>query len=114
MTVEKTCPFCMTVSSVEVDEEQYEAYNRGLNIIQAFPKLSLFERELLISGMCFGCQERTFHKPLPQHAEEWGELVGNCECCGAGLYEKMDRGEDGLYHCSCCGESYGREELSAG
>ena len=111
MTVQKQCPFCNNITSVEVDDEQYDAFCKGLDIIAALPDLNAFQRETIKTGMCPSCQEKTFHIPLPEHKDKWGERLGECLCCGQGLYEKIDKTEDGKYQCSLCGESYTREEI---
>lgn len=91
------CPFCGNESSIQVDDKAYEAWQNGKNIQEAFPNLDVFARELLISSMCYSCQEKTFHRPLPWNEAAWGKLVRECDCCGAPVYE-IDKGV-----CAQCG-----------
>ena len=63
----KPCPFCSTVTPVEVDEGHYRRWQedratggRYRHIQNAMPELSADERELLISGTCSKCWERVF------------------------------------------------------
>ena len=109
MVLAQNCPFCGKETTLEVNEESYTAYQNGLEIISAFPDVDVFGREFIITGMCYSCQEKTFHKPLPQHALAWGKLLGECDCCGANIYEKEDLGPDGKYRCATCGETYDKE-----
>ena len=109
MKLEKKCPFCSATSGVEVDESAYANYMAGKNILHAFPKMSKFDRELIISGMCYECQEKTFHTPMPGNEEKWGEMLGSCECCDAPIYSKMDD-KGGYYECGCCGCTYQYED----
>lgn len=87
--VEKKCPFCDKDVSLEVEEEGLDMYNSGVNITQAFPDLSDFDREKIITGMCDDCQSKTWHRPKPGD-DSWGALIGSCPQCDANVYELMD------------------------
>ena len=60
ITLEITCPFCGTVSFVDVLTEDFERYQNGELVQKYFPYLDASERELLISGICFECQKDIF------------------------------------------------------
>lgn len=55
-----TCPFCGKESVVSVFASDYYAWLRSGLVQDAFPYLSAEERELLISGICPECWEKTF------------------------------------------------------
>ena len=56
-----TCPFCGQEHTITVDEWDYELwYFADLPAQKAFPYLSTDEREMLISGICPTCWEKTF------------------------------------------------------
>ena len=56
-----TCPFCGKDHSVVVEEHDYLAWEMGNSLAQdAFPYLSADDREMLISGICPQCWEKTF------------------------------------------------------
>lgn len=112
MKVKKVCPFCGKETELYVNDENYEAFCNGINITEALTDLDLFGREVLISGMCYSCQEKTFHKPLPQHAKAWGEMIGECNFCGTPIYEKEDLTPDGSYKCPQCDEVYQRGDFN--
>lgn len=97
-----SCPFCGTITSMVLTEREMELLVGGASINEEnFPSLGIFDREALITGMCYDCQEATFNKPAPGHEEEWGPMLKECECCGGPLYEK-DR-ISGRLVCKCCG-----------
>ena len=54
------CPFCGHAHEVEVNEMDYWDWQDGELAQNAFPYLSADEREMLISGICPDCWERTF------------------------------------------------------
>lgn len=59
--IECTCPFCEETHIVVVDTIDYIAWENGDVLAQnAFPYLSADEREMLISGICPKCWEKTF------------------------------------------------------
>lgn len=59
-TVTTICPFCGMPHDVEVDFLDFCAWQNGALAQDAFPYLSADEREMLISGICPDCWERTF------------------------------------------------------
>ena len=54
------CPFCGNTVEICVDEKEYEAWENGELVQNAFPSLTPAQRELFISGMCFDCQDVMF------------------------------------------------------
>ena len=58
--VAMTCTFCRKFHLVEVDLEQFEAWQNGELIQNAMPDLTFTEREQLISGLCPKCQAKIF------------------------------------------------------
>lgn len=100
MKVEYECPFCRKQSSLEVDDDAYDRWQNGENVIKAFPKLNAFEREFLITRVCYECQEKIFHCPKPGNEAEWGKRLGECPICGCNLYEKEVK-LDGNNQCKC-------------
>lgn len=54
------CPFCGHAHEVEVNEMDYWDWEDGMCAQDAFPYLSADEREMLITGICPTCWERTF------------------------------------------------------
>lgn len=96
VTLEVTCPMCGGTQVVEMTEVQYDAVESGALCVQdALHDHNAFDRETLISGMCHDCQSKMFNRPKP--GEDWGPILGECDCCGARIYEK-DKGK-----CSQCG-----------
>lgn len=55
-----TCPFCGHVHEIEVNENDYWYWQDGITVQEAFPYLSANEKEMLISGICPTCWEKTF------------------------------------------------------
>ena len=76
MTIEIACPFCGRTTGIEVKEEDYVRWQMGALAQEAFPYLSPSEREVLISGMCFRCQDSIFgaddEDPEDEHEGEAG------------------------------------------
>lgn len=100
-----SCPFCNEATTIKLGA-RLPLYSKGQVTIdeENFPELNNFEREALISGMCFDCQEATFHKPKPGNEKAFGRYIGECECCGAPIWERDEI--DGGYVCTQCGEEF--------
>ena len=94
------CVFCGKIQAVNVDENSYKKWIDGELIQRAMPDLNEFEREALISELCFDCQSKTFNMPKP--GEDWGKQIGTCECCGCDIWEK-DLNKEGPSRCPQCG-----------
>lgn len=58
-----TCPICKGENSVRVDREGMLKYAGGAQIQVAFPNLSASERELLQTGICDPCWNKTMKDP---------------------------------------------------
>jgi hypothetical protein len=54
------CPMCDVEHSVEVGIRELENYENGALAQRAFPKLSITEREQIISHLCPECQKKIF------------------------------------------------------
>lgn len=63
-SVAKVCPRCGQITWVGVPVENYEAWQMGVNIQEAWPEGSTTEHETLISGFCPACQEGVFSNEL--------------------------------------------------
>jgi len=59
-TIVKTCVSCKTEHSIQVREQDWIRLQNGEHIQDVMPYLSLDERELLISGICGKCFDKTF------------------------------------------------------
>lgn len=60
VTIITACPFCGRANEIEVNEADYWDWQDGELVQNAFPYLSADEREMLISGICPTCWEKTF------------------------------------------------------
>lgn len=58
--ITKVCPFCGKVNHLIVNEEMYNRWISGESIQRVFPMVNASERELLISGICYDCQDNIF------------------------------------------------------
>lgn len=65
-----TCPFCGCINEVAVNEDDYWDWQDGALVQDAFPYLSADEREMLISGICPDCWERTFGDDEDEEKED--------------------------------------------
>lgn len=80
------CPICGKQEAHQYEKEQFDSWVNGKLIQEAMPDINAFDREFLISGFCFDCISELFNAPKP--GEDWGEPVGECDTCGAPIYEK--------------------------
>lgn len=60
--IAKVCPRCGQTTWVGMPAENYEAWQMGVNIQDAWPEGSATERETLISGICSSCQKFFFEE----------------------------------------------------
>lgn len=67
------CPFCGHVNEIEVNEMDYWYWDDGISVQEAFPYLSPEEREMLISGICPTCWEKTFADEPEEELEDYEE-----------------------------------------
>lgn len=101
MKIEMKCPFCGKSHEIEMTPEEWALYlEKGVNALPR--KFNKFQREQLISKMCFECQEKTFGQPMPGNEAAWGEQIGECEVCGAPIWSIRNKKEDGTYECGAC------------
>lgn len=57
------CPFCLKNTQIQVKTDLFNEYEKGMRHIQdIFPMLTARERELLLSGMCYDCQDKFFEE----------------------------------------------------
>lgn len=100
-----TCPFCGGETTVHCSAQEMDSYMQNVSVNeQNFPRMRKFDREALITGMCHECQEATFHTPAPGNEAAFGKRIGDCECCGAPIWECDKIG--GKYVCVQCGEEF--------
>lgn len=97
-----TCVRCHKDFSVTCKLNEKMAYASGVDAQNAFKSLDAFERECIISGQCFDCQEEIFHRPTKMHAKSWGDRIGECCVCGTGVYEEKDRVGTSRWRCNSC------------
>lgn len=60
VTIITTCPMCRRANEIPVNESDYWDWWDGALVQNAFPYLSADEREMLITGICPTCWEKTF------------------------------------------------------
>lgn len=60
MTVVTKCPMCGKVTLVDVRSADYDAWQHGKHVQDAFPYLPADEREMLITGICSECWDKMF------------------------------------------------------
>lgn len=84
----------------ECTDGKKELIERGDISIKEITERGTFQREVFISGMCYDCQEKVFHRPAPGHEEAWGNPVAECTECGCPLYQK-DVDEKKCPQCGC-------------
>jgi hypothetical protein len=60
MYLTTTCPFCGATFTVTVHASDYEDWQNGKMVQDAFPYLSAEARELLVSGICPDCWDGMF------------------------------------------------------
>ena len=91
MRVIRECPMCREIVYMDnVDEHAYNAWkNEGKLIQDAFPNMNAEEREFIMTGYCFECQEMLFANPFED--EEETETDKDCPC------DIPDN--NGEYHC---------------
>ena len=85
IAIEVRCPFCGHVSILGVNEEDYLAWGSGKLAQDYFPYLDDSEREILISGLCFKCQDDVFGSDDEEDDEDY-EPVDIDDDCGFDPY----------------------------
>lgn len=67
--ISKTCFYCENRYVFVVPVKAYDAWKGGAFIQDAFPDMSMNDRELLISGACGPC----FDSIMPDEDGDWDE-----------------------------------------
>ena len=73
MKIQKECPHCHKLQTIDVDDNQYNDWLAGKNIQRAFPDLSADQREILMSGICPECWEDIFGEDDEEDIQEESE-----------------------------------------
>lgn len=80
VTILTVCPICGHANEIAVNEEDYFDWAfDGVLAQEAFPYLSADEREMLISGICPTCWEKTFGSGDDEQEEDDGDDIYACE-----------------------------------
>lgn len=61
VTITRTCPLCEKDTSLTVPAAQYEAWQSGTLVQQAFPDMNKDDREILMTGICSPCFEEMWN-----------------------------------------------------
>ena len=69
--VSVTCPFCGKENFLTLSAKDFNAWQEGELVQNAFPYLDANERELLVSGICSECWEKTFGEDDEDDSPEW-------------------------------------------
>lgn len=54
----RDCPWCDKTQSITVESEEWDVYQLGALVQEAFPYLNRSQRRILVSGICDSCWER--------------------------------------------------------
>ena len=73
MKIQKECPHCHKLQTIDVDDNQYNDWLAGKNIQRAFPDLTADQREILMSGICPECWEEIFGEEDEEDIHESSE-----------------------------------------
>lgn len=60
MLTSRLCPYCLTPAFVEVDAKAYNRWQVGTLIQEAFPDMSIDDREMLQTGYHPDCWDKEF------------------------------------------------------
>ena len=69
MLVERCCPWCGKLASVEVPTPAFRRWQSGVPVQSAFPTLTPDQREVLVSGTHPACWAKLFPDDDP-HADD--------------------------------------------
>lgn len=75
------CPFCGHANEVAVNEADYWDWQDGALVQDAFLYLTADEREMLVSGICPTCWEKTFgdnEDEDEEDPEDWEDDIDEC------------------------------------
>lgn len=68
--IRTTCPFCGSLNHIHAKQPQFDAWQAGALAQDAFPDMSVTDRESLISGLCPDCQALIFGSGDEEEKEE--------------------------------------------
>ena len=71
IAIENYCPFCGATSRVIVFDADCNRWIDGELVQNCFPYLDASEREILISGLCFKCQDDVFGSDDEEDDEDY-------------------------------------------
>ena len=60
LTVANRCPMCGKVHTVNVNDVDFQRWQAGVSIQNAFPYLSAEEKEIIMTGICPKCWNSMF------------------------------------------------------
>lgn len=58
------CPFCLKNTQIQVRTDLFNKYLQGMHVQDVFPTMTVRERELLVSGICYDCQDVFFEEEV--------------------------------------------------
>ena len=58
--LKRNCPVCRRTQVVGVEQEDYDKYQNGMYVQDAFPYLRAEQREMFITGICSECWKKMF------------------------------------------------------
>ena len=64
------CPFCGAFYWIFSEQKNWDAYEAGALVQDAFPDLTATERESIISGICATCQDEVFGEDEDEEEDE--------------------------------------------
>ena len=70
LTVANRCPMCGKLHTVDVNDIDFQRWQAGVSIQNAFPYLSADEREILMTGTCSKCWNSMFLIDEDEEADE--------------------------------------------
>lgn len=74
-TIITLCPICGCVNEIPVNEDDYWDWQDGALVQDAFPYLTIEEREMLISGICPDCWKDLFPEDDEEEDFDWEDDV---------------------------------------
>lgn len=74
MKIQKKCPCCGKLQTLEVNENEYQEWLAGKSVQKAFPNLNEDQREILMSGICPECWDTIFPEEEEEDDSEYNEF----------------------------------------
>lgn len=78
----KTCHVCGEYEVMELDKDAVTRWQSWQNIQDAFPDMSVGDRELLISGTHPACWDKLFPEEGKDYCDDCGQVEWLCICEG--------------------------------